>query len=85
MYRLPPYVPIEADSPISRIQIVLKLGPLGFGSSVNGLVLPHWFLVVMSTALGVAPWFRWRFGLRTLLIAMTLFAMGLGAIVYSMR
>jgi hypothetical protein len=32
-----------------------------------------------------APWMRFRFSLRTLLIAMTLVAIALGAIVYSMQ
>jgi hypothetical protein len=85
-FRLPPYVPITADnSPISTIQIVLKLGPLGFGGSVGGVVVPHWFLVAMSTALGVAPWFRWRFSLQMLLMVITLVALGLGWIVYEIR
>jgi len=49
------------------------------------IVIPHWFLTILCTVSGASPWFRWRFSLRTLLIAMTLIAVGLGAIVYAMR
>jgi hypothetical protein len=77
---------ITADmSPTSTITIPLKLGPMGFGSSLYGAVLPHWFLVAIVGLLGVAPRLLWRFSLRTLLIAMTLVAVVLGALVYSMR
>ena len=38
----------------------------------------HWLLLVPLTVLTVAPWMRWRFSVRTLLIAMTVTAMLLG-------
>jgi hypothetical protein len=47
--------------------------------------VPNWFLVLASATLAVAPWFRWRFSLRTLFIAMTLVAMLLGVIVVLLR
>src|SRR5687767_4412844 len=34
--------------------------------------VPIWFLSVLSIAFGAIPWLRWRFSLRTLLIATTL-------------
>jgi hypothetical protein len=43
---------------------------------------PHYIIVVMSAAIAVLPWLRWRFSLRTLLIAMTLVAVVLGLIVW---
>jgi hypothetical protein len=46
---------------------------------------PNWFPVLVSVALGGVPWLRWRFSLRTLLIAMTLVAVVLGVIVYAVR
>jgi hypothetical protein len=49
------------------------------------LVLPHWFLITAFTAIAAAPWLRWRFSLRTLLIVTTLVAVGLGLIVYAVR
>ena len=42
----------------------------------------HWFLVLLSASLGMLPWLRWRFSLRTLLIVATLVAVVLGAIAY---
>jgi hypothetical protein len=46
---------------------------------------PHWFAVLLAAALGVAPWLKWRrqFSLRTLLVATTIIAAILGAIVAS--
>ena len=49
----------------------------------NGIniAVPHWFLVLISALLAVAPWARRRFSLQTLLIATTLVAVLLGAMV----
>jgi hypothetical protein len=49
--------------------------------------VPKWNIVVVALALSGAPWIlsKWRFSLRTLLIAMTLVAVGLGLIVYASR
>jgi hypothetical protein len=49
------------------------------------LMFPHWFLVLLSAAFATAPWIRWRFSLRTLLIATTLVAVVLGLIVWAAR
>ena len=38
----------------------------------------HWFLILVTGAVSAASWLRWRFTLRTLLIAMTVAAIGLG-------
>jgi hypothetical protein len=43
--------------------------------------LPHWPLVICGSAIALAPWFRARFSLRTLLIATTLVAVVLGLVV----
>lgn len=42
-----------------------------------GIVLPYWFLVAMAALSAASMWLRWRFSLRTLLIAMTAVAVGL--------
>jgi hypothetical protein len=47
--------------------------------------VPYWFSVLLFGSLAVAPWFRWRFSLRTLLIATTLVAVVLGLIVYAIQ
>jgi hypothetical protein len=44
-------------------------------------MFPHWIAVMLSIALAAAPWMRRRYGLRTLLIGMTLIAAMLTAIV----
>jgi len=48
-------------------------------------IIPYWFPVFVLAALAAIPWFRWRFSLRTLLIAITLVAVGLGVIVWAFR
>jgi hypothetical protein len=49
--------------------------------------VPHWFLFVSFAALATVPWIRWkwRFRLRSLLIATSLIAVVLGVIVYLAR
>jgi hypothetical protein len=48
------------------------------GSQAFSIFLPMWVPIVMSVGLGVSPWLRWHFSLRTLLVATTLIAVGLG-------
>ena len=58
------------------------------GPSSHSLVISHWSAVLLSGVLAVVPWIprlSWRFSLRTLLIAMTLIAVVLGAIVYTAK
>jgi hypothetical protein len=59
----------------------------GFGSFNSSTfyvyVTPPWFYVLMAGMVAAAPWISWRFSLRTLLIAMTLVAVGLGLVVAS--
>jgi hypothetical protein len=63
---------------------------LGFlGSRRDGTwVFPCWFPILLLATTAVLPWlgrFRRRYSLRTLLVVMTLAAVGLGAIVYAVR
>jgi hypothetical protein len=60
---------------------------LGMGITGRTTIVPHWFLVVVSAGLVYVPWLPWsnRFGLRTLLLATTLAAVVLGAIVYTVK
>ena len=56
--------------------------------STKAVYLPFWLLVLLSASFAVVPWIRQisrRFSLRTLLIATTLVAVVLGAIVYTTR
>jgi hypothetical protein len=52
-----------------------------FGQTQFGFLLPTWLFIVFSITVATAPWLPWRFSLRTLLIATTLVAMGLGIVV----
>jgi hypothetical protein len=47
--------------------------------------LPFWLIALSWAVLAMLPWLRWRFSLRTLLIAMTLIAVGLGVVIYAIR
>jgi hypothetical protein len=53
--------------------------------SEYGVIVPHWFLISLCAVAATLPWLPWRsprqFSLRTLLIATTLVAVGLGVIV----
>jgi hypothetical protein len=44
--------------------------------------MPYWFLILLTATATAAPWIHWskQFSLRTLLIATTLLAVGLGVI-----
>ena len=44
--------------------------------------VPHWLLVLIMTGLAVAPWIRWRFSLRLLLLITTLMAVVLATAVF---
>jgi len=56
-------------------------------SSRTSLRVPNYVLVAVTVAIAAAPWLRWspRFSLRTMLIGMTLLAVGLGWAVYALR
>lgn len=57
---------------------------MGTGA-IAAFVIPCWFPTLVSVALATAPWLRWRFSLRTLLIATTLLAVVLGLAIYAAR
>jgi hypothetical protein len=64
---------------------------LGFGYVVGPLgpniCFPDWIAILLFSAIAAAPWIRWskQFSLRTLLIAMTLVAVGMGTVIYLTR
>jgi hypothetical protein len=62
--------------------------PFSLTLSPNQLVIPFWAVAILSSILGALPWMhkmKWRFSLRTLLIATTLVAVLLGAVIYAVR
>ncbi len=60
----------------------LYASPIG-----NPPLIPLWFPLVLMAVFAALPWIRWsnRFSLRTLLIATTLVAIILGAIIYAVK
>jgi hypothetical protein len=56
------------------------LDPVGRGARY-----PYWPWPVAAFVFTCVPWLRWRFNLRSLLIVMTLVAVGLGWAVYTLR
>src|SRR3954468_13380870 len=40
--------------------------------------IPYWYLLLLSPAAIATPWMRWRFSIRTLLLATTVIAVALG-------
>jgi hypothetical protein len=78
-----PFVPPEYAKYYSGIW-----GRFGYVNVGGGIVIaPDWFLIGVLLALSFAPWIKWsrRFSIRTLLIAMTLVAVPLGLIVWSIN
>jgi hypothetical protein len=57
----------------------LSLTQYGRGTP-SQITLRYWMLTLTIGGLAAAPWLRWRFTLRTLLIATTLFAVGMGVV-----
>lgn len=61
-------------------------GPLGFEQFVTSrsysFRVPYWFVCVCSAGCASVPWLALQFSLRTLLIVITLTALGLGLLVY---
>lgn len=52
-------------------------------TNANGILIPHWFALIVLSTLTALPWLSYRFSLRTLLITTTLIAVILGLIVVS--
>ena len=65
------------------------LGIGGFANAVridnDSFVVADWMIVFFCILISAASWLPWRFSLRTLLIATTLFAVVLGLVVWAMR
>jgi hypothetical protein len=60
-----------------------KRSVVGFWAGQSGIIVPHWFFVMVCTATAALPWMS--FSLRTLLIATTILAVGLGWTVCTLR
>ena len=72
--------PMKDQAPLSYIGVRWQtLSPLHL------FAIRYWSLVSLSAVFAILPWLRWRFSLRTLLIATTLIAIVLGLVVWSSR
>jgi hypothetical protein len=76
--------------PMREAGTVLRSGAsygFAYGRIVGSLTLglPHLLPAIVAAGIRAAPWLPWRFSLRTLLIATTLVAIGLGLIVAAAR
>jgi hypothetical protein len=67
------------------VDLPISLGPRWEFGNVAGpttttlyAIVPLWFPAAIAGAIAVLPWLRWRFSLRTLLVVMTVVALGLG-------
>jgi hypothetical protein len=83
---------MESDIDADANEAKLSHSALGFRCRIvnNGwrISVPLWFPAFVASGLTVAPWMyavRWRFGLRTLLVGMTLVAVVLGAVVWASK
>jgi hypothetical protein len=47
------------------------------------IISPYWAPLILAASLAATPWLRWRFSLRTLLVAVTVVAVLLGAPIYA--
>jgi hypothetical protein len=76
------FMPIFRKSDMSWLTtnsgILIKRIP-GYG--IELVSFSCWFLTLCTISIGGVPWFRWRFSLRTMLIATALMAVVLGLIV----
>ena len=62
-----------------------QLGEYRCDSQAGIVMLPNWLSITMAMAVAALPRLRWRFSLRTLLIATMLVAVLLGLIVFAVR
>jgi len=74
----------EADVVENHVRHYSNNNGFGFYDR-HALIMPYWVVAVAIGMLALAPWLTLHFGLRTLLIATTLIALALGAIVLLSR
>jgi len=84
MIRQPPYFIPELKEQVPSKPGVVTIWNAGvMFLKGSGVMIPDWILILMMGTIAAAPWIRWRwkFSLRTLLIATTLIAVVLGLVV----
>jgi hypothetical protein len=73
--------PVEIQDKFGKVLDIRWFHVLSRTGSIL-VCIPDWLLIFISIAFAAAPWIRWRFSLRTLLIATTLVAVVLGLVVW---
>ncbi len=77
------------QNPYSFVPDLKTQTRLGFGRIDKvgywAFSVAYGWLASTAIAAALVPWMRWRFGLRTLLLATTLIAVALGLVVYAVR
>ena len=71
---------VQTTSAIGDLPAALQSKQYSFVPFSSGLAIRYWTVTALTEALAIVPWLRFRFTLRTLLIATTLFAIALGLI-----
>ena len=74
----------DIDRTVHEARTILGFG-VGSDSDTSFVRVPCWFAAVLLGVFAATPWLRWRFSLRTLLIATTLVAVVLGLIVWAVK
>jgi hypothetical protein len=83
-------VPFDQFKPSTELSVAIS-GSQAFSARYYDVkhicTIPFWTAVLFSAVLPIPSWtkWKWRFSLRTLLIATTLVAVGLGAVVCASR
>jgi hypothetical protein len=76
----------ESQEPPKDVYWTTLLGfARGTAPGYSFIAIPHWLLILLFASLATVTWIRWRFTLRTLLVATTLICVLLGLIVYYAR
>jgi cyclophilin family peptidyl-prolyl cis-trans isomerase len=81
----PPPAPHGWKHQSTEATVVPRAFAWQFSSGQTSVRVPHWLLVVSCLAIGCVAWIRRRFGLRTLLVAITLISCLLGFMIWVLR
>jgi hypothetical protein len=76
---------IQRQMALYRTRFALVTLPPVSPARGSAIVVPHCFPLLLTATIAGAPWVNWRFSLRTLLVATTVVAMGLGLLVMMLK
>ena len=73
----------ELEQKYARMQIKIRSPQFGFVDA-GAIQFPYWLPAMVCAGMSVAPWLRWQYSIRTLLLAITAVAVVLGSIAWAM-